>query len=189
MNKKTLILIFIIFAGLIIIGCPDSVSNKDSDGDGVKDSEDVCPGYDDNDDADEDYIPDMCDNCPNVFNLDQHDSDGDGIGDACQGPPEITSVCDGVVHNSDGSITITVCAEGSGGNTMDFELQTSESTIAEEKDIGFDSDGKACAEFTVNATGDYWWMIWADGNVISSGKVVVGSNNEDCTNTGEHDTD
>jgi hypothetical protein len=35
-------------------------------------------------DADEDRVPDPFDNCPEVSNLDQRDSDGDGVGDACE---------------------------------------------------------------------------------------------------------
>jgi len=36
-----------------------------------------------NPDIDEDGIVDGCDNCPEVFNPDQEDSSGDGVGDAC----------------------------------------------------------------------------------------------------------
>ncbi|TEU13940.1 MAG: hypothetical protein E3J25_05335, partial [Anaerolineales bacterium] len=36
-------------------------------------------------DADGDTVPDASDNCPLVDNPDQTDSDGDGIGDACEG--------------------------------------------------------------------------------------------------------
>ncbi|MFL0798163.1 MAG: PHB depolymerase family esterase [Cellvibrionaceae bacterium] len=36
-------------------------------------------------DADEDGVADAIDNCPNTYNPSQVDSDGDGIGDACQG--------------------------------------------------------------------------------------------------------
>jgi hypothetical protein len=36
-------------------------------------------------DVDDDTIPDVSDNCPLVPNADQTDSDGDGIGDACEG--------------------------------------------------------------------------------------------------------
>jgi hypothetical protein len=35
-------------------------------------------------DRDEDGIPDASDNCPNVANPDQHDTDANGIGNACQ---------------------------------------------------------------------------------------------------------
>jgi len=37
-------------------------------------------------DNDADYIVDIYDNCPNDYNPDQHDTDGDGIGDACDSP-------------------------------------------------------------------------------------------------------
>jgi hypothetical protein len=46
-------------AALLVSGCPP----KDTDGDG---------------------IPDAVDNCPTVFNPDQADSNGNGIGDACE---------------------------------------------------------------------------------------------------------
>jgi hypothetical protein len=36
-------------------------------------------------DTDRDSVPDNDDNCPTVFNPDQTDSDGDGVGDACEG--------------------------------------------------------------------------------------------------------
>jgi hypothetical protein len=38
-------------------------------------------------DSDSDGVPDDMDNCPNKPNQDQADSDGDGIGDVCDGPP------------------------------------------------------------------------------------------------------
>ncbi len=37
-------------------------------------------------DTDQDWIADADDNCPAMFNPDQQDSDGDGVGDACEGP-------------------------------------------------------------------------------------------------------
>lgn len=39
--------------------------------------------YNEGNDSDNDGIPDVLDNCPNVPNPNQADSDGDGIGDAC----------------------------------------------------------------------------------------------------------
>jgi len=43
-------------------------------------------------DADLDRVEDDADNCPNTPNADQLDSDGGGAGDACDAPPEVTSV-------------------------------------------------------------------------------------------------
>lgn len=38
-------------------------------------------------DGDDDFVPDNRDNCPTVPNPDQRDSDGNGLGDGCEGPP------------------------------------------------------------------------------------------------------
>ncbi|MBI1885699.1 MAG: hypothetical protein HYS09_05230 [Chloroflexi bacterium] len=52
------------------------------------------------DDADGDYVADFVDNCPGVYNpppapgIEQIDSDGDGLGDACDGTSLV--VCDGL---------------------------------------------------------------------------------------------
>jgi len=56
--------------------CSDGVDN---DGDGFADIFD--PGC--APDQDGDLVPDDADNCPAVFNGDQADTDGDGVGDAC----------------------------------------------------------------------------------------------------------
>jgi hypothetical protein len=81
-------------------GCPyyNGGGYYDSDGDGYYDNVDVCPyeadtygaGVDYNgcpvyppNDNDSDGFEDSMDNCPYVYNGDQADSDGDGVGDAC----------------------------------------------------------------------------------------------------------
>jgi hypothetical protein len=43
-------------------------------------------------DTDGDFVPDVADNCPLVSNLDQKDTDHDGIGDACDATPTGTPV-------------------------------------------------------------------------------------------------
>ncbi len=82
--------------GICGCGSPD----VDSDGDGVLDCDDGCPfdpdktdpgicgcGVPDTD-TDADGFADCEDNCPTVYNPDQADCDGDGVGDACSGDPD-----------------------------------------------------------------------------------------------------
>ncbi len=56
----------------------------DSDGDDVIDACDSCPGEDDLLDSDGDSVVDCLDNCPADANVNQLDSNGDGLGNACQ---------------------------------------------------------------------------------------------------------
>lgn len=84
-------------SGLAILpgtGCKDVY--KDTDGDQVQDSEDVCPEvYDPSQgDRDVDGLGDVCDACPNDAD-DGSDSDGDGVPDACDG-------CAGLPDGPDG---------------------------------------------------------------------------------------
>lgn len=59
-------------------------ADMDDDNDGVNDDHDVFPTDPDEwADSDNDTVGDNSDNCPNDYNPDQENSDGDGVGDAC----------------------------------------------------------------------------------------------------------
>lgn len=69
-------------------------------------------GEDSFDDADEDGISDHADNCPLIYNPDQVDTDGDGIGDACDPTFNISGDIngDGNVNLADLVIALQICA-------------------------------------------------------------------------------
>ena len=75
--------------------CDCGIADTDSDGDGTANCNDLCPsdagktapgvcgcGTPDTD-GDGDGVANCVDNCPAVANADQRDTDGDGLGDAC----------------------------------------------------------------------------------------------------------
>lgn len=69
---------------------PPPANCQDSDGDAVE------------------VLPACADNCPTVANADQHDSDADGIGDACEGLPPPTSCTD---PDGDAVEVLPTCAD------------------------------------------------------------------------------
>ncbi len=111
--------------------------NSDTDGDGIKDSQDNCPtvanpNQSDSDrdgrgdacspvviDSDGDGIPDERDNCPGWANADQKDTDNDGKGDVCD-------------------------EDGDGDGVEDWKDNCPEVANSDQKDVDQDMVGDAC---------------------------------------------
>ncbi len=131
--------------------CPND-ANNDADGDGVCGDVDLCPGGDDFLDSDADTAPDFCDVCPfdaandndgdgiceiddncDVHdNSDQLDTDGDGVGDACE--PDTDG--DGIVDDTDN------CLYDENADQLD----TDGDGIGDACDAATDSDGDGVSD-------------------------------------------
>jgi hypothetical protein len=69
-------------------------------------------------DGDGDGVPDVYDNCPEVANPDQNDADGDGLGDACDAPPDDDSADDDTADDDAGDDS---AADDDAGDDTDGE--------------------------------------------------------------------
>ena len=96
------------------------------------------------DDPDGDSIPNGADNCPYVANLDQADSDGDGVGDACE--------------------TSDVDADG----FLDHRDNCPQVANSDQADQDADSYGDACDQFMA---GDF--AVAASANATFAGAIAL----------------
>ena len=165
----------------------------DADGDGYGDECDNCPDVeqDNQSDFDGDGWGDECDNCPAVGQINQQDSDGDGEGDACE---QIIGVCDGVTHGT-GESYIEICIVTQRANTV--KITITGNGLSESQEITIDSNAidphQTCVTATINTYGTYNWSAIVIGDydytTAVSGTIIVNSNNQSCTDTGQTDTD
>ncbi len=81
---------------------------SDYDGDGIDDPDDACTDVDGDGFGDPGYPANTCpvDDCPGVFDPAQIDSDGDGVGDACD---DCVAAYDPLQQDSDGDGTGDAC--------------------------------------------------------------------------------
>jgi hypothetical protein len=147
------------------------------------------------DDVDNDTVVNDTDNCPFLANPTQLDSNGNGIGDACEGTPPINAAP--IVNaGTDQSVTLpnqaslngTVTDDGLPSNTLvlAWTLQTGPGTVS------FGDSTQALTTATFSAPGAYVLRLTADdGGLVGSDDVTItvdGANGAPTANAGPDQT-
>lgn len=147
--------------GLLVIARPTATPDKLV----VREYNFSCMATADWTDADDDGIPDILDNCPFIENPDQLDTDGDGLGDACD--PDRDG--DGIPNDED-----TIAGEDTDGNPIliPADLDSDNDGVPNADDDDFDGDGIPNAQdrfpFDSNNDGTPNWLTAdADGDGYS----------------------
>ena len=173
--------------------CPFS-DKADSDGDGVDDGKDPCP-CDEHDacngpgaaDDDSDGKPNDEDNCPAIANIDQADSDGDGVGDACDPDnPTGDTDNDGVLNSADNCPLVANGdqADADGDHVGDACDTTPDVVGGDGIDANVDDGsggGSGCFNSLAGVTESRDFLSWALFGIIALGMNVwrsVGKNRD-----------
>lgn len=156
-----------------------SITEDDTDGDGIENDSDNCPDNANADqtdtdgdgtgdaceaDTDADGIIDDNDNCPNDANVDQADTDGNGTGDACEGSTDTDG--DGVADGSDN------CPNDANADQADTDAdETGDVCDADVDGDGLCDNGDLCDGNAIDPdpanANDWYWVDSTGGATVT----------------------